>query len=225
MKEKKISKYDWSLKELSEAKKLVVTCIELYKKFPKHLVKDINFTGEDLNNVIKKIEIREQIIQIIQNNEELSSDRKNLLINLYRDYSKSNYYEKDDLKELSSLIGEDLIEKEDIKKYANNNYEKEFDKATYFNIWINEKIGQNNINHSEFCSIMAKILTDYPYCEKAEIEKMWDEFGNFKQNRSYNKYLLKVKGHYQNLLNNGQLSDEDIKKDIYNAILIFLNRF
>ena len=204
---------------------MVVTCIELYKKFPKHLVKDIIFTGEDLNNVIKKIEVREQIIKIIQNNQKLSDDERKSLISLHRDYRKSNYYEEEDLIELSSIIGVELIEKEEIKKYEIDNYNREFEKAIIFMKWINEKSRQNKTNHNEFCFIMIRILTDYPYCKTEEKEKMWNEFDNFKANQiPFDRYLLRVRGEYQDLLDTGHFSDIDIKRDIYNSILNFLNR-
>ena len=112
MKEKKVSKYDWAMNELADAKELVDTCSKFYKKFPKHLTKDINFTDEDLSNFIKKIEVREQIIKIRQNNEILSKDEKESLKKLHEEYRKSNYFEKDDLTELSSIIGVDLYEDE-----------------------------------------------------------------------------------------------------------------
>ena len=72
-----------------------------------------------------------------------------------------------------------------------------------------------------------RILTDYPYSKSGEKEKMWNDYDNFKARHiHFNRYLMNVKGHYQDLLVNEQFSDVDIiKREIYNSILIFLNRF
>ena len=66
----------------------------------------------------------------------------------------------------------------------------------------------------------------YPYCKTEEKEKMWSVFDNFKAKQiTFDRYLLRVRGEYQDLLDAGQFSDIDIKRDIYNSILNFLNNF
>ena len=50
---------------------------------------------------------------------------------------------------------------------------------------------------------------------------MWKDYYDYKSEiKSFEDYLLRIKGEYQDLLS---VEDKDIKKDIYKGIQIFLN--
>ena len=224
MEEYEISKYDNALKILSETKRLVNLCAKKFDQFSKNLTKYLKFTKKDLKNFEMKIKVRENIIEGGKKNVkyEFLSMEIDSLKDLYQEYTENDNYDIEDLEELSFIVGELLINQEDYKKYNIEKYNNEFKKDITFLKWIRKKNEKNTIDKDDFCSIIKKILSDYPYCkgEKKE-EKMWKDYYDYKSEiKSFEDYLFRLKGEYQDLLS---VEDKDIKKDIYKGIQIFLN--
>ena len=216
--------YDNALKILSETKRLVNLCAKKFDQFSKNLTKYLKFTKKDLKNFEMKIKVRENIIEGGKKNVkyEFLSMEIDSLKDLYQEYTENDNYDIEDLEELSFIVGELLINQEDYKKYNIEKYNNEFKKDITFLKWIRKKNEKNTIDKDDFCSIIKKILSDYPYCkgEKKE-EKMWKDYYDYKSEiKSFEDYLFRLKGEYQDLLS---VEDKDIKKDIYKGIRIFLN--
>ena len=221
-KEKKSNLVEKALKELTEGIKIANICIELINKFNLNINNSINLNLKDLENMKLKIKVREAIIK--DNNrsilKKIFTSNKEYLTNLFNQYYTCESHDNEDLQELKILTGRKEIQNDDDKN--NENIEDDFQKIILFNEWLTNQT--NNLNISEISNIITRILTDYPYCEKNEIEEdeMWDQFHLYKSKKmGLSAYLLFIKGKYQKLFNDDKTSD--IKKEVYNNILIFLN--
>ena len=230
MKEKLIAEYKNVRKELSEANEFANICLEIIKIYKKTLDIKIPFTEKDLDDIILKIGVRKEIIKVRTKKlmrQSISDEKRSSLSIIFQKYKTSNIYEIEDLKELGSIVGENVLESEDKREIEMFKFDKEFEKARIFLRWIEEKNALNRINNEELYCILRKILTDYPYCSNSEEEKdkMWNEFDSCKEKRKpLNNYALKLKDRYTNL--RSKISEEDyIKYDIYNGIILLLSRF
>ena len=173
----------------------------------------------DFENIKLKLKVRRKIIKYNNKSfiKKIFTSIKDMNA-LYNQYYACEFHDKDDLQDLKILIG-----KKDININENQipeNFEKEFQDAIAFNEWITKKT--SNFNMSELSNIITRILTDYPYCPKKDEEKMWDNFDLFKSKQmDANRYILKIRAQYQKLLNDDDTND--VKKQVYDNILIFLN--
>ena len=211
--------YEKTLKELNEIEKITEICIGLINKFNLNINNTIQLNLKDLENMKLKIKVRKEIIKdwntwILK---KIFTSSKEKLTDLFNQYYQCDTYEEDDLKELKILIGKNDINN---NAQANENFEVEFQKACNFNEWI--RMQTNNFNEKEISNTISRILTDYPYCEKKDEDNMWDIFHLYKSNQmSLNNYLNKIKSQYKKLFDDE--NTDDIKKEVYNNILIFLN--
>ena len=208
-----------AIKELSEGIKIAEICIRIIDKYKLNSNNSINLNLRDFENIKLKMKVRRKIIKYNNKSiiKKIFTSKKNLN-NLYNQYYACEFHDKDDLQELKILTGQREIAVNDNK--VSENFEEEFQNAIVFNEWITQKT--SNFNESELSNIITRILTDYPYCPKKEEDKMWDNFDLFKsQQMKPNRYILMLRGKYQKLLNNDETND--IKKQVYDNILIFLN--
>ena len=208
-----------AIKELSEGIKIAEICIGIIDKYKLNSNNSINLNLRDFENIKLKMKVRRKIIKYNNKSiiKKIFTSKKNLN-NLYNQYYACEFHDKDDLQELKILTGQREIAVNDNK--VSENFEEEFQNAIVFNEWITQKT--SNFNESELSNIITRILTDYPYCPKKEEDKMWDNFDLFKsQQMKPNRYILMLRGKYQKLLNNDETND--IKKQVYDNILIFLN--
>ena len=224
MKEKNFEEYDKTLNDLSGAKGYANICLDLIDKFSQDEINHLVFSKININDILIKIKVREEIInvrRIKSSNQTLSKDYIKSLTKLFKDYRKGNAYDNEDFIELGLIVGEDMEKFKENQKNAEN-FEREFQKASIFLTWIQEKNTIDFISDEEINLAIRKILTDYPYCKGAEQEdKMWDEFDTYKY-KQINKddYFLRIRGKYENLMDNA----EELKKEVYLQIIIFLNR-
>ena len=208
--------YENILSEINEAMKLIDKCIIIINRFNLSVNNITNLNLKDLENFKLKLKVKEQIIKIKDASflKKIFPYNKDNLTKLYDQYFLSEAYDIDDLKELGLLAGKKYL-KEDY-----DNFEHEFQKAINFNEWINLK--KNNFNISDISNIIERILIEYPYCEKKDEDEMWDNFDLFKSKQmNANRYILLIRGKYQKLFNDDDTND--VKKQVYNNILIFLN--
>lgn len=225
--EKKVEQYNKVLKELFDAKYFAKICLDILKKYKEILDSKLIFTEKDFNDIILKIEVREEIIRA-RKMESISDEIKNQLRNKFNIYRQSNIYEFEDLKELGLIIGEDVLQNEDIIGKTIENYEKEFDKAAIFLKWIQEQNVLTNISPNELYKILRKIITDYPYCGKSEKEKdkMWNSFHTYKERGiPFSNFAITLREKYNVLRKDIPDKDQNIKYDIYSGIIEFLQRF
>ena len=218
-KEKKSDVIEKTIKELSEGIKIAEICIGIIDKYKLNINSSINMNLRDFENIKLKLKVRRKIIKYNNKSfiKKIFTSIKDMNA-LYNQYYACEFHDKDDLQDLKILIG-----KKDININENQipeNFEKEFQNAIAFNEWITKKT--SNFNMSELSNIITRILTDYPYCPKKDEEKMWDNFDLFKSKQmDANRYILKIRGQYQKLLNDDDTND--VKKQVYDNILIFLN--
>ena len=227
MMEKKVEQYNKVLKELFDAKYFAKICLDILKKYKEILDSKLIFTEKDFNDIILKIEVREEIIRA-RKMESISDEIKNQLRNKFNIYRQSNIYEFEDLKELGLIIGEDVLQNEDIIGKTIENYEKEFDKAAIFLKWIQEQNVLTSISPNELYKILRKIITDYPYCGKSEKEKdeMWNLFHTYKERGiPFSNFAITLREKYNVLRKDIPDKDQNIKYDIYSGIIEFLQRF
>ena len=229
MKEKKSNHYDKILKELSEAKKIANVCKELVKKFVTYKSTIAEISKNDLDNIIAKIEVREEIIKVKQKNflkklffaEDIEKFKK-----LYIKYSNNPFMDIDDLNELGKIIGLDEGHKVTQPKNFGENFDNFFEKATKFMQWIGSKDYKEKNTEVIFTTI-HKILEEYPYKSLAEeVKKMWDEYYEYKsqqnQPEKVEAYLKKIKGDYYELFNTEGLNDVELQ--VYEKILQYINK-
>ena len=219
-KENNSSLVEKALKELSEAKALIDICTNLINKFNLNIDNISNLNLKDLENMKLKIEVREAIIN--ENHRsflgKLFKSNKDQLNNFFNRYYTCESHDKDDLQELRLLIGTAVTRNDN--DIIPENFEEEFQKAISFNEWLTKQI--NNLNQENISNIITKILTDYPYCAKKDEDGMWDDFYLYKSKlEKSDKYIRKIKGKYQKLLNDDKTND--VKKQVYENILLFLN--
>ena len=218
-KEKKSDVIEKTIKELSEGIKIAEICIGIIDKYKLNINSSINMNLRDFENIKLKLKVRRKIIKYNNKSfiKKIFTSIKDMNA-LYNQYYACEFHDKDDLQDLKILIG-----KKDININENQipeNFEKEFQNAIAFNEWITKKT--SNFNMSELSNIITRILTDYPYCPKKDEEKMWDNFDLFKSKQmDANRYILKIRAQYQKLLNDDDTND--VKKQVYDNILIFLN--
>ena len=198
MKEKNFEEYDKTLNDLSGAKGYANICLDLIDKFSQDEINHLVFSKININDILIKIKVREEIInvrRIKSSNQTLSKDYIKSLTKLFKDYRKGNAYDNEDFIELGLIVGEDMEKFKENQKNAEN-FEREFQKASIFLTWIQEKNTIDFISDEEINLAIRKILTDYPYCKGAEQEdKMWDEFDTYKY-KQINKddYFLRIRG-------------------------------
>ena len=78
------------------------------------------------------------------------------------------------------------------------------------------------MNEQEIYLAIRKIITEYPYGKGKEEEKMWDDFDDYKSKQiSKDNYFMMIRRNYENLMDN---EEDDLKKEIYQQIIMFLNR-
>ena len=224
MKEKKVDEYDKVLNDLSGARGYANICLDLIDKFSQTEINDLNFTKTNIKEAETKIKVREEIIKVRKiksSNQTISKDYMKSLKSLFKDYRKGNAYDNEDFKELGLIVGEDMKKFEENQQKAEI-FEREFEKATIFLNWIQEKNTTIFLSDQEIYLAIRKIITDYPYGKGKEEEKMWDDFDDYKSKQiSKDNYFLIIRGKYQNLMDN---EEDDLKKEIYQQIIMFLNR-
>ena len=220
-KDKNSKMYSKVLLEFEEADKLSDIGIQLMEKFNLNQNNNMNITIKDLKILKLKIKVRKEIIKSRSKGffkRLFSSSNTEELNTLYDDYSKSESIEKDDLQELKIIIGKK--ETDNKNEQNNEDFERDFEKGQIFMEWLSAVM--YNIDDREIPNIFTRILTDFPYCKKEDEDRMWDDFHVYKSKEmSLDDYLRKIKGCYENLLYNENISD--IKKEIYNMIFMYLN--
>ena len=219
-KENNSSLVEKALKDLSEAKALIDICTKLIDKFNLNIDNISNLNLKDLENMKLKIEVREAIIN--ENHRsflgKLFKNNRDQLNNIFNRYYTCESHDKNDLQELRLLIGTTVTRNDN--DIICENFEEEFQNALSFNEWLTKQI--NNLNKENISNIITRILTEYPYSAKKDEEGMWDDFYLYKsQQEKSDKYIRKIKGKYQKLLNDDKTSD--VKKQVYENILLFLN--
>jgi len=218
-KEKKSNVIEKAIKELSEGIKIAEICIGIIDKYKLNINNSIHLNLRDFENIKLKLKVRKEIIKYNNKSiiKKMFTSMKDMNT-LFNQYYACELHDKDDLQDLKLLTG--IKEKQINDNRISENFEKEFQNAIVFNEWIRNKA--NNLNMSELSNIITRILTDYPYCPKEDEEKMWDNFDLFKSKQmNTNRYILLIKGKYQKLLNSDDTND--VKKQVYDNILIFLN--
>ena len=223
IKDKKSSHYDKALIELSEAKRIANVCKELYNKFMKNGSSIAEITLKDLDYILLKIEVREEIIKVKKKHfikKLFFTEDPEKFQKLYKKYSDCPFMDKDDLNELAKIIGFDEGQKIVPKKNYEENFAQIFDKASKFLQWLEHK--KPDKQDTIFTTI-HNILSEYPYPYKNKKDDVWNDYYYYKSNpHLLEKYLNKIKGEYQEMSYSNILND--IEFDVYNAILAYINK-
>ena len=213
--------YEKILSEINDAKKIVDKCVLIMNKHSNLQGNNIiYFNLKDLENFKLKLKVKEEIIKIKNASflKKILNDNEKYLMNLYNQYYLWESYDKDDLKELKVLAGKKEEKLSDDK--ISEKFEEEFQNSILFNEWITKKM--TNLNYGEISNIITRILTEYPYSTKKDEDRMWDDFYFYKSKQmKLSRFILMIKGQYNRLLNDDKIND--IKKQVYENILLFLN--
>ena len=195
-------KYDEATKNLSLITSLADVCLGFIERFDKEKTKINNITKVHVQNMKFKIKVRETIIKIRKFPDYLDSNSLNELYNKYYNFI---FNEPEDLEEL--------------RKITNKAFDDKFEKVTKFINWLDTEVKSYDIY-----SAISEILDQYPYdINDDNKQEKWRDFEGFKYGKiSKENYLDKIKGKYYDLVySEGTL---DIYKNIYNAILSYLNK-
>ena len=222
MKDKLSNYYNNALKDLAEAKKIANVCKELLiNNFINNQSNFAKIILNDIENIVLKIEVREELIKIRKKSsikKFFFSENIEALSILHKKYINCPFLDIDDLNELGEIIG--FVKNNDL------NIEKNFKKASTFIQWLEQKKSEinNNINNTNLLNIIYNILSEYPYKKESKgIEKMWDEFYDYKGKQNYlENYLNIIRYNYQTLVDNGQI--DDIELNVYVSILEYINK-